>query len=122
MLNTVAIIDNSVCASFRTKFAVPNDAGLGPPPAPGLRVGTAGGTSWEFVRIAYRIVAAPAWGAQARIRETRRSERSRTIVSASFEPRVKSLSPFERTRTSGGVQQKFPGFETSFERTQALDA
>jgi len=44
-----------VLASFRTKFAVPNDAGLG---APVEVVGTVGGFSAASVMFAVRIVAA----------------------------------------------------------------
>src|SRR5947199_10361139 len=55
MLNIVTDMVIDVMASFRTKVAVPNDAGLG---APVEVVGTVGGISAAFVRFAVRIVAA----------------------------------------------------------------
>jgi hypothetical protein len=56
MLKTVADIVMAVIASFRTKVAKPNDAGLGAPVL--VSVGTAGGFSAAFVMFAVKMTIA----------------------------------------------------------------
>src|SRR6266849_1746016 len=51
ILKIVAVNVIEVMASLMKKFAVPKDAGRG---APVVKVGTVGGFSWEFVRLAVR--------------------------------------------------------------------
>ena len=53
MLKMVAVNVIAVWLAFRTKVAVPKDAGLEPPE---LSVGTVGGFSFEFAKLADRNV------------------------------------------------------------------
>jgi hypothetical protein len=55
MLKILAFIVSAVMASFNTNVAVPKEAGLG---LPVEVVGTVGGFSCEFVRVAVRMTEA----------------------------------------------------------------
>jgi hypothetical protein len=52
MLKIVALKVIAVLASFSKKSAVPNDAGRGPPPFAGLKVGVVGGFSDALFKVA----------------------------------------------------------------------
>jgi len=75
-LKIVEVNVRAVIASFSTNVAVPNDAGLGPPV---LVVGTVGGTSWEFVRFAKKMVSAYAPGPDSKTAIERKTIMSRSI-------------------------------------------
>src|SRR5829696_10306377 len=71
ILKIVAVKLSAVCAVFRTKSAVPNEAGRGAPPT---IVGTTGGFSAELLRSAWRKISARALD---RVRAKTRAPRTR---------------------------------------------
>src|SRR5262245_43825379 len=108
MLNTVTEIVNCVRASFRTNDAVPKDVARGV--ATPSSVGTVGGFSWEFVRLAVKMTSArPASGSARNATVSAVATRTRFIAGVSLVDDTsdalsshKELSPLLRILFSPG--------------------